>query len=216
MRTDWVPLSASALVIGVMALVFGSLLNPTEAGSTATQTLQAVQSDGGRWLAMAVMYFFASIALTMGLPSVLTLFTSKGRRLGLTALAVFSVGAIGTCGYSMLLVFFRALVVAGAVKPGGLEMVTHDRGLTIFLDGWFGGFYLGVLLLAVALLVAGTVPKWVPVLLFVFVVMLPLSGPLGRVGTAVQVLALAVACTGIALASVNGDHARGLSRQPAF
>jgi len=28
MRFDWVPWSASALVIGVMSLVFGSLLNP--------------------------------------------------------------------------------------------------------------------------------------------------------------------------------------------
>ncbi len=32
MRSEWIPLSASALVIGVMALVFGNLLNPAQSG----------------------------------------------------------------------------------------------------------------------------------------------------------------------------------------
>ena len=60
MRNDWVPLSASALVIGVMSLVFGSLLNPADSGSTPADMLRVVNEDGSRWLAMAVMYVFAS------------------------------------------------------------------------------------------------------------------------------------------------------------
>ena len=39
-------------------------------------------NDGGRWLAVAVLYFLASVTLTLGMPSILTLFqvrtTSSG------------------------------------------------------------------------------------------------------------------------------------------
>jgi hypothetical protein len=59
MRTDWVPLSAGALVIGAMSLVFGSLLNPAEAGASTTETLRIVQDDSARYLAMAVMFSLA-------------------------------------------------------------------------------------------------------------------------------------------------------------
>ena len=59
-------------------------------------------------------------------------------------MAVFTVGAIGTCGYAMLLVFFRAMVVGGAVRQPAFGEVTDDPGLTIFLDGWVGCFYGGV------------------------------------------------------------------------
>ena len=215
MRTDWVPLSASALVIGAMALVFGSLLNPAEAGATTAQTLRVVDEDSGRWVAMAVMYFFGSITLTLGLPSVLTLFGRRGRRLGLAGLAVFSVGAIGTCGYAMLLVFFRAMVVAGAVKGPAFAKVTDDPGLAIFLQGWIFGFYGGVLLIAIGLFLARTTPRWVPALLVVFVVMMPFASQLGRVAMALQVLTLAVAFTGIAMAAVTGEHQRTLLRDTA-
>jgi hypothetical protein len=216
MRSDWVPLSASALVVGAMAMVFGSLLNPAEAGASTAETLRVVDEGSARWLAMAIMFFFASVAITLGLPSVLTLFSRRGRKLGLTAVAVFSVGAIGTCGYAMLLVFFRAMVKEGAVNSAAFGHVTEDKGLTFFLQGWIGCFYGGVVLLAVALWVARTAPRWVPALLVVFVVMLPVAPHLGRVGTAAQILALAVAFTGIAMAAVTGEHSRELTRQPAF
>jgi hypothetical protein len=116
----------------------------------------------------------------------------------------------------MLLVFFRAMVKEGAVKSAAFSHVTEDKGLTFFLAAWVGCFYAGVLLLAVAFLVARSVPRWVPALLVGFVVMQPIAPHLGRVGMAVQILALAVAFTGIAMAAVTGDSARGLSGQPAF
>src|SRR4051794_3798446 len=109
------------------------------------------------------------------MPSVLMLFRSRGQRLRLSAVVVFMAGAVGTCGYAMLMVFFRALVAADAVQASGLARVTKDAGLTIFLRAWVGSFYLGVLLLAIALLVARTTPVWVPVGLLVFVVMLPVG-----------------------------------------
>ncbi|MGZ4486058.1 MAG: hypothetical protein ACXVW8_17180 [Nocardioidaceae bacterium] len=216
MRTDWLPLSASALVIGAMALVLGGLLNPSTAGQDAAQTLHVVQDNSGRWLGMAVMYFLASFAMTLGLPAVLSLFTRRGRRLGLLAVGVLSLGVIGTAGYAMLMVFFRALVVKDLVKTGGLDQLAHDAGLGFFLYGWIGGFYLGVALLALALLVARSTARWVPAVLVLFVLMLPVASHLGRLGSAVQVLLLAVAFTGIAVAAVSEEHQRDLRRQPVF
>ena len=216
MRTDWVPLSASALVIGVMSLVFGSVLNPADTGASTADTLRVATEDGGRWLAMAVMYLLASITLTLGLPSVLTLFDSRGRRTGLAAVIVFSLGAIGTCGYAMLMVFFRALVAADAVRGQAMETVVADRGLSLFLEVWIGSFYGGVLLLAVALLVARSTHRWIPLVMIAFVALLPAAPHLGRVGSAVQVLLLAVAFTGIAMASVAIAPRRAAMGQPAF
>jgi len=163
-----------------------------------------------------VMFVLGSLGLTLGLPSVLTLFERRGRRLGLTALAVFAVGTIGTSGYAMLMVFFRAIVVSGALRAGALEEVTREPGLVVFLNGWIIGFYGGIALLAIALYVARAVPRWVPALLVVFVGLLPFVAQLGRVGSAVQVMSLAVAFTGIAMAAVTREHQRELSVQPAF
>jgi hypothetical protein len=47
---------------------------------------------------------------------------------------------------------------------------------------------------------------WVPLLLVVFVAMLPFAAHLGRVGGAVQVLLLAVGFTGVAMAAVTTVH----------
>ena len=66
-----------------MSLVFGSLLNPADAGASSAETLRVVNEDSARWVAMSVMYVLASLALTLGLPSVLTLFERRGRKLGL-------------------------------------------------------------------------------------------------------------------------------------
>jgi hypothetical protein len=206
MRSDWVPVSASALVIGAMALVFGGLLNPTDPGSSTAETIRVVSEDSGRSLGMSVMYFLASVTLVLGLPAVLTLFDRRGRRTGLVGAVLFAVGAIGTCGYAMLMVFFRALVVADALRTGALDDVTGDQGLAWFLYGWIGCFYGGVLLLAVGLLLARSTPRWVPLMLLAFVVLLPFGEQLGRVGGAVQVLLLAIAFTGIAMAAVTDEH----------
>jgi hypothetical protein len=216
MRNDWIPLSASALVIGAMSLVFGSILNPSPAGATARQTLAVVDENSFRWVAMSVMFVLGSFMLTAGLPAVLTLFERRGRTLGMISVAVFAVGTIGTCGYAMLMVFFRAMVVAGAVRGPALNSLTNDKGLKIFLSGWIFGFYGGVLLLAIAFLVARTVPRWVPVVLLAFVVLLHFGSHLGRVGSALQVMALAVAFTGIAMAAVTGEHQRRPTAAAAF
>jgi hypothetical protein len=216
MRTDWVPYSASALVIGAMSMVLGAVLNPISGDQRAAATLRVAGQQDGRWLGMAVMYFLASVFLTLGLPAMLSLFVQRGRGLGLIAVGVFSIGAIGLSGFAMLMVFIRTLVIQDLLKSSGLNQMTDDVGLGIFLYGWVAGFYLGILLIAVALFVARKTPVWVAGLLLVFVVALPFAQYLGRVGSAVQVMALAVAFTGVAVAAVSDEHRRELRSQPVF
>jgi hypothetical protein len=126
------------------------------------------------------------------------------------AVSVFAVGVIGMSGYAMLLVFFRALVRAHAIRTASVENVTNDLGLGVFLYGWVACFYGGLLLLAIALVVARRTPVWVPVLLLGFVAMLATSGTFGRVAQVVQLVALTFAFTGIAVAAVNpAERPRG-------
>ena len=217
MRSDWIPLSASALVVGAMAMVFGALLNPQSGGDeSAAETLRVVMEDGGRWLGMSVMYFFASVAMTLGLPSLLSLFTDKGRRTGFVAVGVFSIGVIGLAGFAMLLVFFKALAGADAIDDGRINAVSDDLGLSVFINGWIISFYAGLLLVALALFLSKKTPQWVPGLLVVFVVLFPFAGQIGRVGQVMQVMALAVAFTGVAIAAVNQVNRVVASRQPTY
>ena len=160
MRVDWVPFSASALVAGATALSIGSLLMPQ--ADEAKDMLMLAEQDGGRWMAVSLLYFASSVALVVGLPAILTLFDRKGFRTGLTAVGVFTIGCVGIAGFAMLLVFFRALAVTDAITPGTIDRVSDEAGLAAVLFGWIGAFYLGELLLAIALFMAGTTAKWIP------------------------------------------------------
>jgi hypothetical protein len=209
MRAQWVPLSASSLITGVMALVLGSVLGPTNNGGDASATLRVVTTHGDRWMAMAVLFFVASVALTLGLPTLVTLFDRpRGRWLGLAGTAVFLVGTIGTCGYSMLMTFFHALVRSHALNGRLLDNAVAGGWLIVLLYLWLGGFMLGLLLIAFGLLRARVTPLWVPVLLFVFVALTPVSGELGKVGQVLQLMALALAFTGIAVAATSPRRGR--------
>jgi hypothetical protein len=124
---------------------------------------------------------------------------------------VFSIGTIGTSGYAMLMVFFRALVDEEALRPGLLAAVTQDSGFLAFIYVWAGCFYLGLLLLAFALFAAKRTPAWIPVLLLVFVAMFPVSTSTGLVGMAVQLMLLAVAFTGVAISATTPRESERLS-----
>ena len=209
MRSEWVPLSASSLVTGVMTLVLGSVLGPSSSGGDASATLRVVATEGDRWMAMAVLFFVSSVALTLGLPTVVTLFDRpRGRRLGLAGTAVFLLGTIGTCGYSMLMTFFHALVRHHALNGRQLDAAVTGGWLSVLLYSWLVGFMLGLLLIAFGLLRARVTPLWVPILMFVFVALVPVSGQLGKVVQVLQLMALAVAFTGIAISATSPRRVR--------
>jgi hypothetical protein len=141
------------------------------------------------------------------------LFDRRGRRLAIVGVALLVVGAVGTCGYATLMLFFRALVTEDALKSGTLVDAVADPGVRAFLFGWVGSFYGGILLVAVGLLLARTTGRWVPLTLIAFVALLPLAGHIGRVGNAIQVMALAVGFTGIAMAAVSEERMDALVRR---
>ena len=197
MRIDWVPYSAAALVLGATALSVGALLFPS--GDDAATTLKMATDAGGRWLVVAVLYFLAGVTLTFGMPSILTLFQARGAKFGLTAIGVFTVGCVGLAGFSMLLAFFRAMAISGAIKPGGLDEASSEVGFAAFLFGWLGAFYLGELLLAIALVRVRTVPLWIPGALLLHVALFPLSAGLGIDAPPITALLITVALCGLGI-----------------
>ena len=216
MRSDWIPLSASSLVVGVMALVFGSLLIPNDPDATSAQTIRLVAENDGQYLGSSVMFFVAAVAMILGLPALLSLFTTRGRRIGLVAVGVFALGVVGIAGYAMLLVFFRAIVEKTSINGPELDAVVSDKGLMFFLYGWIAGFYLGLLLVAIALFVAKRTSLWVPIVFIVYVALFPVSNYIGKVGQILELMGLAAAFTGIAIAAVNGVQERAATRQPSY
>lgn len=174
---DWLPVSAAALVTGAMALLLATVL--TQGGSTAADTLMTVQEESGRWLGGSLMYLIASVGLVLGLPSIIVLVSGKGRRTAMAACAVLAVGYVGTAGFAALLIFLRALVVTDSVDAAAINDVSNDAGLLTYVAIWVGAFYLGELLLAVALLRAGpeVIGRWVPALLLLHVVAAVGSSP---------------------------------------
>jgi hypothetical protein len=208
MRIDWVPYSAASLVLGASALAVGSLLLPSYA--EAATTVQMTQSQGGVWLAVAVLYFVAAVMLTLGMPSILTLFNVRGARFGLTAVGIFTASAAGTAGFAMLLMFVRALVMNDTIPDVTVMDVTQDTGLTGFLYVWIGTILLGELLLALALLRARAVPRWIPVLLLAHVTLLGLAPFLPDVIGSASPLLITVALSSL------GIRAAAQRTEPAF
>ena len=206
MRLDWIPASAAAFVTGAMALTFGSLLMPS--GSSTSDTLQVARDQDGRWMAAAVIFFLASVTLTLGLPAAMSLFERRGRVLAMLAAVVLAIGFLGTAGYSMIIVFFRAIALNTGLTGGELDKTVSDGGLTIFLYGWIAAFYLGELLLAVALLRSGTTPRWVPAALLAHVASLAVSNLLPHELSAALVLLVAVGFAGVAISAVTHDDER--------
>jgi hypothetical protein len=209
-NTNWVPVSASALVIGALSLWLGSLMLPE--ADDARATLDLVEQLDGQWLAIALLFFLAGIGILLGLPAIIVLFVPKVRWLGLTALGVFVVGASGTTGYAMLLVFLRALVQGDAIVPDAFNAAVSEPGLWGFLIAWIGAFYLGELLLAVTLLRARTTPRWVPLLLLAHVLVLPVSNALPEWARDGSTLLLVVGLVGIAVTANGSLRAPTLSQ----
>ena len=212
MRTEWIPLSAAALITGVMALVLGALLNPLMGDPSPAQTVRVADEEGFRWLTMAVMYFLGSVSLTLGMPTLLSMFTGRGRSVGLLGVAVFTVGIVGMAGYAMLMVFYKALVSEDAIRPGAMEAVVQDTGLSTILYVWIGGFLVGILLIAIALFRARKTAVWVPILLLAFLALMPVASRLGPAGSAIQLMTLAAAFTGVATKASSPEHRADLQR----
>ncbi len=107
----------------------------------------------------------------------------------------------------MMLVFFRALAVSDAIEAGAIDQVSSEVGLSVFLLGWIGAFYLGELLLAIALLRAGNTPFWIPGALLLHVALLPVSSFLPDQIQPMTALLITVALCGVGI-TANQNAAR--------
>ena len=211
MRAEWVPVSAAALVTGVMALVLAQMLNPAGPGESPAAQVFSAADNPGRWLAMSILFFIGAALLVLGVPAVTTLFEERrGRGLGLVGSAVFAVGCVGVGGIAALLLMFRALALQGVADSGAgspeVTLVTEalDEGsLSLIVMLWSYGFMLGVVLIAFGLLRGKRVPRWVPLMLLAFV-LVQLVTPLFdgemlvRVVASVSLMLLAAGFTGVA------------------
>ena len=204
MEVRWVPYSAGLLATGALTLLCGALMTPT---GEAAETLRVVEESGGQWLLACVMYLLASFALTLGLPALYQLLRPSSPRLGLLAVGVFAIGTIALCGYAMLLVFYRALVLTDALK-GPVDDVTGDPGIATFLVILLGSFYVGELLLAWAALRVPTVPRWVSVVLVLHVASVAVTPFLPEGAQNAPSALLAAGLCGLAVASNDAAQRR--------
>lgn len=216
MRTQWVPVSAAALVTGVMAIVLAQTLNPSGSEtSPAAQMVVAVESPG-RWLAMSVLFFGGGAAMALGMPAIMTLFEERrGRRVGGIGVAILTVGCVGVGGLSALMFMFRTLALEALASPSNRSHQVHlvtaslqDPALRVCLSVWVYGFLAGVLLVAIGLFRSKQVAVWIPVMLSVFLVLqlaMPMlgQGPQARVVSAVGLVLLAAGFTGIATSAAG-------------
>ena len=172
MRIDWVPFSASALVVGASALSVGALVLP-QAGIPSSP-LWIIEEQPSSWLVVSGLYALASISLILGMPAVLSIFDLRGARAALVGSSLFVVGCVGTAAYAVLLAVYRALS-SGDRFVAGLRDLADDTGLAVILYGWVLSLALGELLLALALVQAQRVPRWIPALMVLHVGLSPLA-----------------------------------------
>ena len=95
---------------------------PHDAGRDLSETLSFSRLSSGAATSSWPSVLLTACALTLGLPSILTLFR-KRNRLGLVAIGVFVIGCLGIAGYAMLLVFMRALAVTHSTAVSDLSGV---------------------------------------------------------------------------------------------
>jgi hypothetical protein len=201
MKLMWQPWSAASLASGAVLLVLGSLMLPS--GQVA-DVIDSVDDQGARWLMTSFAFFLAAVGLTLGLPTILTLLRDRGKWAGLIGIGVWAFGTIALAGYAAMLIFFSALVDAvKEITPSVVEMIADDRALVAYLLMFVGAFYLGELLIAIALLRARTVAVWIPVLMVVHVAVTPASAFLPDELQSWSTLLLGGALMGIAVQANN-------------
>lgn len=168
MRTEWLALSAAALVVGATALFFGSHLTPRPVGDGHVARLVAADPD--LWVTSAVVLLVAAFGMLFGISCVGALVRGRGFGVGVVAMGCIALAAVVLAGFSMQLVLLRGLTLSGAVETAALGDALRDPLQQVLLKGGFGAFYVGEVLLAWALWIAGTTPRWVPALFVVHVV----------------------------------------------
>lgn len=198
MSTTWQHWSAASLASGAVLLVLGSLMLPADGGDIPGM-IDSVRDQSGKWVMASFAFLLASGAMTLGLPSVLTLVRTRGHRFGMVAVGIWAMGTIGLGAYAALLIFFRTVVPAVHMTPAEARVVAADPILTAFILVITVSFLLGEVLTGVALLIARTVPPWVGALLLVHALVASVAEALPTPVERLQVVMFGVALMGISV-----------------
>lgn len=217
MRTEWLALSASALVIGVTALFFGAHMTPRPTGEGNILRLASAEPD--LWTTSAVVLFVGAVGMLFGISCMAPLVRRRGFALGITAMGCIALASVVLAGFSMQLVLMRALSLEGDVGADVLAAAMGDPLQRLLLATGFGAFYLGEVLVAWALWVARTAPRWVPFALLAHVAVVGLSLRLDVPGmTDVAALLMVAGFVGVAVSANRADVAarQGSPRRPTL
>lgn len=193
-----------------MLLVLAALTLPPT--SEVGQVVGTVRREDAAWLMASAAFFLASVALTMGLPAILTLIPERRQVAGLVGIWIWSIGTIGTSALAAFLVHFRATVMVVELSPADVESLSSDPVLSIGLLFVFGCFYLGELVVALTLLLASRLPRWIPALLLVHIAAAPVNHLLPQQLQGVQAVVLG---GGLMALAVRSTEAWAALRAPA-
>ena len=180
-----------------MLVVLGSLAMPPT--SEVGQVIDAIDQQDAAWLMASASFFLASVALTMGLPAVLTLVPGRRHLAGMVGLWIWAIGTIGTSALAAFLVLFRATVRVVEISPTDVEQLGRDPVLRWSLLFVIGAFYLGELLVALVLLRSHSVPSWVPLVLLAHIAIAVLAPPLHVDLHGLQAVVLGIGLMGLSV-----------------
>lgn len=193
-----------------MLLVLAALALPST--SEVGQVVGTVRREDAAWLMASAAFFLASVALTMGLPAILTLIPARRQVVGMVGVWIWAVGTIGTSALAAFLVLFRATVRVVDISPTDVEQLGRDPVLTLGLLFVIGAFYLGELVVALVLLLGSRLPRWIPALLLVHIAVAPVNHLLPQQLQGVQAVVLGV---GLMALAVRSTEVWAASRMPA-
>lgn len=203
MRTRWVPGSAALLATGVVALVCGFSVSPLTQDVSLEQAFRVPSDFGERLVVSVLMLVVAAVGMTAGSVALLHLMPARSR-LTRVAITTYAVGSAGLLLFAAGLGYTRSLLdERGVLHVDAIERLREQQALQVVLVVWLIVFMTGLVLVAIGLARNPDVPRWVPILIGVFVVSQPLPLPGGHACSVAQFVVLALALSQAAVVSTR-------------
>jgi hypothetical protein len=158
----------AALVAGPLLLLVAQALDPTPDDADAAELLAAAGSDSGSWAASNLLVVGGAIVLVLGAFGLTPLLRGGGERLGRAGVCLLVAGLVCLAGWATTNLALAAVADAGG-SVDVAEAIEESTSISVVEAVWIGGLLLGLVLIAVALLRAGSVPRWAPALILLFV-----------------------------------------------
>lgn len=158
MRSEWLAVSAAALVMGATALFFGSHLIPTPGDG---QVMEIAVASPELWMAASLILVLASLGLLLGISSLGPLLRGRGFGLGVLGMVLIAIAAVILFGFAQQLILLRALSIEAGIDQDLLSAALQEPVQQALMIGGFVCFYAGEVCIGVALLMARAAPRWV-------------------------------------------------------